>query len=169
LILGFLIQQKSRIVIISHTLFIGLATGLCGSITTFSGVMLEANIQFFNLNQSSRTVLLDVMAGIAFFLTAFGMSFVGYFWGRNLGSLIPPCAYIIKYQPPTWFDSKSKYPIGFICFALTALIITLAFSLDLTTRVAYSLLLAPVGTLIRWRIGRLNIEKPNFSSRHVDS
>ncbi|RKP11203.1 CrcB-like protein-domain-containing protein [Thamnocephalis sphaerospora] len=90
LLLGVFNGWKTRLLLCSSTLFVGLGVGLCGSITTFSSWMLWSYQAFFDWPRATRGAFYDVLAGIgilcAHLLVASAAYQLGTVWSRMFDS-----------------------------------------------------------------------------------
>ncbi len=167
-IIGIVIELKAKIESSSHTLFIGLTTGLCGSITTFSGVILGSSQQYFNVLGYDRTMAQNIMAGLTVDLLGFGMGFIAFLFGKHIGEWLNE-EYIkmplgnagsLVYSNPTWFNKEhiTKTDVGVIILGvLSVLAATVAsLTMNIDHRLMYALIFAPIGTFMRRWMSALN-------------
>lgn len=54
MIVGIILEHRMRITSKAHLLYQSLSVGLCGSITSFSGIIIVSTTEYFNLNNFSR-------------------------------------------------------------------------------------------------------------------
>jgi len=167
-IIGIVIELKAKIESSSHTLFIGITTGLCGSITTFSGVILGSSQQYFNVLGYERTMAQNIMAGLTVDLLGFGMGFIAFLFGKHIGEwlneeyikTLPLCTGNLVYANPTWFKEEhiTKTDVMIIILGvLSALGVTTAsLTFNMDRRLVYALIFAPVGTFMRRWMSALN-------------
>ena len=170
-IMGIILENKINIELFCHTLFIGLSTGLCGSITTFSGVMLNANIEFFNMKGNDRNVLFDIMAGIDIYFIGFGMSFVGFLMGKHLNIIYNKEKNRVSrkqliYNKKTWLNfktiSKADLLIMICGFSSLIVLIVLLTMINIQKEYIFAMIFAPIGSVIRWQCGKFNRNKFMF-------
>jgi len=173
-IIGIVIEMKAKIESYSHTLFVGLTTGLCGSITTFSGVILGSSQQYFNVLGYDRTLIQSIMGGLTVDLLGFGMGFIAFLFGKHIGEWIneeymntkPGSTSTLVYTQPTWFKKEHITKTDILIVILAALSVvgvtvgSLVWKLD--HRLVYSLVFAPVGTFMRRFMSFLNSVNQKF-------
>ncbi|CAG8641517.1 21571_t:CDS:2 [Gigaspora margarita] len=143
-------------------LYVGLQTGLCGSITTFSSWMLLTFQDFENTPNYFR--------GLADIGITIGMSIVGLKFGEQLADVFMP-----NQKTPNKtihkITVKSSNMKGFtlldwVCVASgcasLVLIITLAATIQVHQRILFATVFAPIGTLTRWQLSRFNSSMSSF-------
>jgi len=170
LIMGAAVQLKSKMELWSHTLFIGITVGLCGSITTFSGVIGGTAQQYFNAGDYDRKKIQSVIAGLSLILLGFGLAYVGFVMGRHLGKAFhrgkTPKKMKLAYATPVWFKRKQITKIDALFMLIAVLMIAAVICVSLlvhTERVViFTLIFAPPGTLIRRWLSYLNKKYPKF-------
>lgn len=90
-IMGFVNYQKGWWMVHSYPFYVGLTTGLSGSITSFSTYMLTVFLELFHIDyvgKLDRTVGEGVMAGIAIIVSTIGLSTASVVVGGH-ASMIP--------------------------------------------------------------------------------
>jgi len=166
LLMGAAIELKSKIEPWTHTLFIGITVGLCGSITTFSGVIGGTAQQYFNSGDYDREKIQSVIAGLSLILLGFGLAYVGFVMGRHLGKAFHRRNIQLVYATPVWFKRKqiTKIDVLFIFVAILMIAAVICVSLLVHTErgVIFTLIFAPAGTLIRRWLSYLNKKHPRF-------
>ena len=164
-IMGFIVSHKT--LLSPSFLYTAIATGLCGSITTFSSWNLEAvstllQIRQFPPNNESR-----VVGWATTLLLGMGMSSAALVLGQHIAALSP------------WADMKQqKKEVGkesFLCkyrcaegcvfvflwVVLTVIVVVLPYMLGKTDLV-FSGVLASLGTYLRWHLSPLNSAFKHF-------
>ncbi len=127
----------------SPNIKLGLTTGLCGSITSFSAVMVEA----FALMRGGF-----VWNGFALLLMTFALSFCAFFSGEHLASLTPaPSAQFLD-------DHRSIHYTSFLILFVPLIWCFFNWKLE----IPLSLLLAPVGCIARFLLSTLNTTWSTF-------
>ncbi|CAG8550415.1 9985_t:CDS:2, partial [Racocetra persica] len=168
-IFGFCLARKGFIMESYLPLYIGLQTGLCGSITTFSSWTL---LIFQNFITPFRPLsgIDSVLAGLAVIGITIGMSIVGLKFGEHLAD-----AFMVNQITPKGIvhkviirpsNIKEFTRLDWVCVVSgcvsSGLIIALAVSIQVQRRVLYAAVFAPIGTLIRWQLSRFNSWKSLF-------
>jgi len=173
-IIGIVTELKGKVEGFSHTLFVGLTTGLCGSITTFSGVILGSSKQYFNILDYDRTWAQSFIGGLTVNLLGFGMGFLGFLFGKHAGEWINEESghknlgktKKLIFTQTLWYDKENITNTDFSMMVLVGLsvfgVILGIFVWDFDTRLIYSLIFAPVGTLTRRFASSLNQINPKF-------
>ncbi|CAG8644456.1 14812_t:CDS:2, partial [Cetraspora pellucida] len=168
-IFGFCLARKGFIMKSYLPLYIGLQTGLCGSITTFSSWSL-LTFRSFITPTSPLNGIDNVLAGLAIIGITIGMSIVGLKFGEQLAdafmiSQITPKGIVHKViiRPS---NIREFARLDWVCIVSGCvswlLIIALAISIQVQRRVLYAAVFAPIGTLIRWQLSRFNSFKSSF-------
>ncbi|CAO3611837.1 unnamed protein product [Cunninghamella echinulata] len=84
-IMGIATTQKANIMVIYHPLQLGLSTGLCGSITTFSSWQLSIFSSFANIDNYDHTRGKNILSALSQLLITLAMSINGYQFGGHIG------------------------------------------------------------------------------------
>lgn len=165
-IMGLVTSHKQLLA--SSYVYPAIATGLCGSITTFSSWNSEA---VSSLLQSGKVIPnngVRILGWLTTLLLGVGMSTAALTLGRHLATFSPWADSIAKQcsqeLESTVSPSKSRLAGGiFVCmwFVLTALIAVLPYLLGRRDLV-FSGVLATLGTYLRWHLSPLNSALPNF-------
>ncbi|KAI8341295.1 CrcB-like protein-domain-containing protein [Chlamydoabsidia padenii] len=87
-IMGMVTLHKNNLFLLYHPLQVGLASGLCGSITSFSSWQYGMFGAFANVDGADHTRGKNVLAGISQCLVTLAMSFSGYHGGQHIGRLL---------------------------------------------------------------------------------
>ncbi|CED84298.1 Putative fluoride ion transporter CrcB [Phaffia rhodozyma] len=166
-IMGLILGRKEEIEKWGgRELYVGLGTGLCGSITTFSSWMLQTFSAFSNQSGYDRSWVHDATDGITQTIQTFAFALFSLHLGRKLSHQAPLPDVLLQPRPNPGKSITSRS----IVF-LTALILYLAvlFTVIFTPssfhpgrRVTFSLLLAPPGSIVRWWLARLNGTVPRY-------
>ncbi|RIB06528.1 CrcB-like protein [Gigaspora rosea] len=169
-IFGFCLARKWFIMERYLSLYVGLQTGLCGSITTFSSWMLLTFQDFVNTPNYFRSGIYNFLAGLADIGITIGMSIVGLKFGEQLADVFMPNQ-ITSNKTFHKITVKSSNMKGFtlldwVCVASgcasLVLIITLATTTQVRQRILLATVFAPIGTLTRWQLSRFNSSMPSF-------
>ncbi|CAG8641662.1 9772_t:CDS:2 [Paraglomus occultum] len=165
LIMGICIQSKDMLFDTYYPLYVGIATGLCGSITSFSSFELA----------TFRAVINDgigygIMAGLTHVMITVGMSVVAFRFGKDLTEVVTSKRRenrkkrLYKLVPIDFRKNGLKLDFG--CVAIGAIVWIAAVSLAIVWReqrpILFATVFGPVGTLSRWRLGAFNSAKTVF-------
>ncbi|CAF1288485.1 unnamed protein product [Adineta steineri] len=160
-IMGFIVEQKLHIKHHFAQLYMGLTTGLCGSITTFSGLMYNSCVALFG-PQSHYTY--PISNYLTVIVSAFSASYIGFIIGRHLSLFILP--------PSSLTTKRAQYLNNSICIwifpILTLLSIPLLILLAVLlptghyTYLIYSVIFAPFGSLTRYGLSIIFNFNTNF-------
>lgn len=155
------VVTNHKLLLTNSFLYQAMATGLCGSITTFSSWNSEAVSTLLQTGQASPDNAVRLLGWATTLLLGLGMSSAALTLGRHISSLSP------------WSDSKeqSRYPKlsawcakyrvveggMFVCvwFVLTVVVVVLPYLLQ-RRDMLFTGLLATLGTYLRWHISPLN-------------
>jgi len=171
-IMGVATELKAKIEITSHTLFVGIATGLCGSITTFSGVIIGASQQLFDVLDYDRSVAHNLLGGLTVCLLGFGLGYLALLFGRHLGEWLKneyfPQASLENavYAQPVFFNKKnlSKADKGVLILGGlgTSIVLIASLVVEGDRRLIYALVFAPFGTFLRRYLSFFNPRNKRF-------
>ncbi|CAF3802166.1 unnamed protein product [Rotaria sordida] len=148
-IMGFVVEQKIHIHQHFAQLYIGLTTGLCGSITTFSGVMYNSCVALFG---PSSHLTYPISNYLSVIISVFSASFIGFIIGRHASIFILSLS--SKSTKKVQYLNKSVqiwlFPI--LIFISIPLLVLLAVLLPVShyTYFIYSIIFAPFGSLTRY-------------------
>ncbi|ORX62301.1 hypothetical protein DM01DRAFT_1403974 [Hesseltinella vesiculosa] len=87
-IMGIVTVYKNHLFFVYHSLQVGVATGLCGSITTFSSWQWGIFAAFANVSADDHSVGKNILAAISQFLVTLAMSIHGFRTGRHAGFVL---------------------------------------------------------------------------------
>ncbi|KAF0378378.1 CrcB-like protein-domain-containing protein [Gigaspora margarita] len=169
-IFGFCLARKWFIMERYLPLYVGLQTGLCGSITTFSSWMLLTFQDFENTPNYFRGGIYDFLAGLADIGITIGMSIVGLKFGEQLADVFMPNQktpnktihkITVKSSTMKGFTLLDWVCVASGCASLV-LIITLAATIQVHQRILFAIVFAPIGTLTRWQLSRFNSSMSSF-------
>ncbi|KAI8137326.1 CrcB-like protein-domain-containing protein [Fennellomyces sp. T-0311] len=168
-IMGMVVQQKDALIQWHEKvtrylpLQIGLSTGLCGSITTFSSWMLDMFKAFANYDAYPHNTGYNVLAAIWQFLVTLGMSLNGLTFGYHVGRLIshvPIQLFEFTEIVPHGFSVRhlGRYDAAVMAFG-TASWLAVVFAAIFThhqRELMLACVFAPLGALLRWHLSVFN-------------
>ncbi|KAI8321660.1 hypothetical protein GQ54DRAFT_297854 [Martensiomyces pterosporus] len=182
-IMGMATRLKGVLASHSPALNLGITTGLCGSITTFSSWQLGIYTELFNTSMSDHSRFKNFLGGMSVLTVTLGASVAALRFGQIVGDELRVCynAYVTRTTPtglPLGRVETAKFPdkssekrdgwlgwskwtsadvILVVVAVLGTIATVLAIALARRTRsVSIALLFGPVGTLLRWRLSSLN-------------
>ncbi|KAJ3182154.1 hypothetical protein HDU85_003196 [Gaertneriomyces sp. JEL0708] len=167
-LIGWLNANKRAIAKSYYPLFIGLATGLCGSITTFSGWSLSTFIAFGNLETQASGH--SVLAGIGVIIVVLGMSIVAVMFGEQFARLLtlekasgnssqPKLNFVEQTQGPT----TENYFTLVLAAAVVIVVVLLSIFVVAHRGIWFATLFGPPGTIIRFKLSKLNVRNMRFA------
>ncbi len=173
IIMGIVTSHKIILTDKHQFFYTAIATGLCGSITTFSSWNSESVSILLQVGHNPPDNVLRILGWATTLFLGLGMPSGSYIVGRHLASLSP------------WSDSKQKTSVTLLCevakqdatskwsiklkgflfmftwIILTVLVVVIPYyteRLDLM----FSALFASLGTYLRWHLAPLNSTLVNF-------
>ncbi|RGB35860.1 CrcB-like protein [Rhizophagus diaphanus] len=169
-IMGFCLARKGFIMESYLPLYIGLTTGLCGSITTFSSWILSIFKEFILPSTPHRGDLYNILAALADIGITLGMSVTGLKFGEHIADIIIQKRKIQSERLYHIVEKPSKLNEliipDFICLgvgiASIVLVVTLSSTMQVNRSVLFAAVFAPIGTLIRWYLSKYNAIKKSF-------
>ncbi|KAK5664902.1 hypothetical protein QVD99_008440 [Batrachochytrium dendrobatidis] len=165
-IMGWISCNKQELASRFPNLLVGLSTGLCGSITTFSSFTLLTYQEFSGLGLTRRSPINNIIAGLALIGLTIGMSSISLATGLHVASLFPVLN-LQALEPATKakldsLQSRLESCLGDIWIPLVLCLIVYISSVGVviagvsTTSIAFTLLFSPFGTLIRYILSQYN-------------
>ena len=164
-IMGLAISHKKLLEGGHKALYQAIATGLCGSITTFSSWNFEAASVLLQLDREEPDNAARIIGWATILLLGLGMPFAALCFGKHLSLLSP------------WSDQrvgdKLPYEAGSLCHTITnitivgvwvcstTLIVVLPYQFN-QFELLFSFVLASAGTYTRWHLAPLNSLITNF-------
>lgn len=158
-IMGFVTNHK--LLLSESFLYQAIATGLCGSITTFSSWNSEAVTSLLQTGQAPPNNAIRVLGWATTLLLGLGMSSAALTLGRHLSCLSPLSDSKQQSRQTKLSAWCAKYRVVeggmFVCvwLVLTVLVVVLPYFLQ-RRDIIFTGLLAALGTYIRWHISPLN-------------
>ncbi|CAF0805863.1 unnamed protein product [Adineta ricciae] len=160
-IMGFVVEQKIHIQHHFSQLYIGLTTGLCGSITTFSGLMYSSCVALFG---PSSDLTYPISNFLTVLIAALSASFVGFTVGRHISAfLLPPSPELAKRV--RYFNSHVRiwlFPILTLLSIPLLVLLAVLLPVGKYTYFIYSVIFAPFGSLTRYALSVLFNFNSNF-------
>ncbi|OAD67851.1 hypothetical protein PHYBLDRAFT_183389 [Phycomyces blakesleeanus NRRL 1555(-)] len=165
-IMGIAVENKNAI----HKWQIGLSSGLCGSITTFSSWQLDIFKGFSNYYFNPHTRGYNILDAISQLLVTMAISFNGFVFGQHAGHLVE---WLVKKISPTkvckeeikiiprgfaldYLSAPDYSVIGFGILCWLGVIFAAIFT-QKQKELALACVFAPVGALLRWYLSFYNI------------
>ncbi|CAF3882516.1 unnamed protein product [Rotaria sordida] len=148
-IMGFVVEQKIHIHQHFAQLYIGLTTGLCGSITTFSGVIYNSCIALFG---PSSHLTYPISNYLSVIISVFSASFIGFIIGRHASIFILSLSSKSTKKVQYLNKSVQIWLFSILIFISIPLLVLLAVLLPVShyTYFIYSIIFAPFGSLTRY-------------------
>ncbi len=164
-IMGFITSHKARLG--HYFLYQAIATGLCGSITTFSSWNSEAISSLLQTGHVPPVNGARFLSWLTTLLLGIGMITGALNLGRHLAYLSPWADSKQKSEKsePTIPSSRFRIIEGnvFICMWAVFTVVIVVPSYVLNRRdLMFSALLAPLGTYLRWHLSPFNAALRNF-------
>ncbi|KAI9489391.1 CrcB-like protein-domain-containing protein [Zychaea mexicana] len=164
-VMGIAVQQKDLLMQWYLPLQVGLSTGLCGSITTFSSWQLDIFKAFSNYDAANHYTGYNILAAISQLLVTLAMSLNGLVFGYHVGQFLSRVP--IQHQALSEIISNgfSVHHLdrhdAIVIVVGTASWIGVIIAAALTTHnnqreLAMACVFAPVGALLRWHLSVLN-------------
>ena len=163
-IMGFIISHKKLLDAGGHkALYHAIATGLCGSITTFSSWNSEAAIVLLQLERAPPNNAERIIGWFTTLLVGVGMPVAALHFGKHIAHLSPLSDYKNEGEEPfrnvCMTVEKIAIIVAWCC--CTPLVIALPY-LYQKYDLMFSLIFSFVGTYIRWHLAPLNSLLANF-------
>ncbi|KAJ2157090.1 hypothetical protein GGF46_004742 [Coemansia sp. RSA 552] len=185
-IMGMATRTRGVLMHYSPALNLGLTSGLCGSITTFSSWQLLVYRQFFNTAHDRHSHFRNFLGGLSELAVTLACSFGALRLGQMAGDEVRLAynAHLYRTRPEAsplfrvdtellggdstsprrglvgWDEWKrvdfALAGAGMVAAISAVLVVALAQS---TRSVSIALLLGPMGTLLRWRLASLNTKR----------
>lgn len=150
-IMGFCLRYRQIIVNLYSPLYIGLTSGLCGSITTFS----SWNIDIFQSLTNTKNPNYNVMNGITQIIITICVSmWCIYVWIADFE--------IKNTYKTTKIRKWKKIDIFITLLSLIILIIILILVIIYKSYITIVCITAPLGSFMRFYLSRFNIKIPKF-------
>ncbi|ANZ73259.1 BA75_00013T0 [Komagataella pastoris] len=137
-------------------LYIGLTVGFCGTLSTFSSLIMEASLKAFNISDGTHDVryknsAYGIMEWLSVILVQFGVSSLGFLIGQTI-NVQDYLGYVTKYRTLE-SDRYFRYAVFIGSILLLLLIVFLAIFLpdsNFFRHWATSICFAPVGCFLRY-------------------
>ncbi|RUS21971.1 CrcB-like protein-domain-containing protein [Endogone sp. FLAS-F59071] len=153
-IMGFCLARKSRIMNSYLPLYVGLTTGLCGSITTFSSWELDIFQALSNFAEDNHTTGYNILAGLTQLIVTLALSVTGLSFGDHLANALwpenkdRPQLTTFKLTPRGYFDKDLDWKdlitimVGVLAWAVPVVV---AATLETQRRIVLATVFGPVG------------------------
>lgn len=169
-IMGIAVQKKGWFQYVYPPLQVGLSTGLCGSITTFSSWQRDIFEGFANYTQANHYRGYNILAAISQLLVTLAMSLNGLIFGRHVGRILlpfePPSFKLVRRPLAPWQEKESFRKTDWMVIAFGILSwIGVIIAAALTTQqraLAFACVFSPVGAVLRWYLSFINTRYVNF-------
>ncbi|KAI8911778.1 hypothetical protein EDD86DRAFT_203242 [Gorgonomyces haynaldii] len=135
-------------------LYLGLTTGLCGSITSFSSFALATYLSFAGANKAWEPGA-DFFNGISVIVLVMGLSFASYVAGKHLKSVwfLDPERYL---PCENVYYSLQRTQVSLVGLAIIYIASILILVLTDEKTSSLSVMIAPLGTFARYLLGTFN-------------
>ena len=161
-VMGFAASHQKLLENVHKSLYQGITTGLCGSITTFSTLNSEASKLLF---MRDKTPIGMVFEWSTVLIIGLIVSIGSLYFGKHLALISPLCDH--RFKKKEFFRQRKPCRIIVPAFIIvfwacsTALIIGLMQHFGLN-ELLFSIVFCFVGTYIRWHLAPLNLIFNNF-------
>ncbi|KAJ1675729.1 hypothetical protein EV182_000698 [Spiromyces aspiralis] len=152
----------------SPALFVGISTGLCGSITTFSSWQAEIFAEFYNTGRNPHNWFKNLLGGVSVIAVTLSVAIGADQFGRHLGTLAVQVM-SARLRTCKRFDdggdvrNRLLYPHALMDWAMVAAAtvgltaVAVVVGLVPSTRsVGWAILFGPAGAISRWLLSPLN-------------
>ncbi|CAN3362753.1 fluoride export protein 1 [Diutina catenulata] len=137
-----------------NAIFTGLTTGFCGTLSSFSSVMLDGATSAINTtHQRFPAPGYGTMEVFSVMLTEFGISQLGFIMGCHLGEVIEAQKSIVISERLYWWLSRGVLASAIALVVANAIVIGVVPS---SREWTFGVLFAPVGALLRWKLSVFN-------------
>ncbi|KAJ2781806.1 hypothetical protein H4R18_002667 [Coemansia javaensis] len=156
LIMGAAVQRRAALARWSPALALGVTTGLCGSITTFSSWQLLVFWQFFNTDGSDHSHFRNFLGGASVLASTLACAIGALRLGQLVAGKPRRRRSSIAAPPESSLRpavDAALVALGVAAAAAASVVVGVAAS---TRSVSIALLFGCVGTLARWQLARLN-------------
>ena len=168
-IMGFISSHKKLLQVRHKAVYQAIATGLCGSITTFSSWNFEAVTILLQIDQDTVNNVTRVIGWLTVILLGLGMPFAALHFGKHVACLSPwndqrlPDQTSDNSQPTRRCIAIEGFAFVIIWMLFTTIGIVIPYHfkrLDLL----FSIVFSAFGTYVRWHLSPLNSAFTNFKS-----
>lgn len=167
-IMGFIAAHTKLLATKHKAVYQAIATGLCGSITTFSSWNSEAAEILLQIGQESPDNATRVIGWVTILILGVGMPVAALQFGRHLAHLSPLSDFKLQGENEQENSSVQKCcvkleSITFVVswIMLTCLGIAIPYHLS-QLKLMFSIIFAPFGSYLRWHLAPLNSVFTNF-------
>jgi fluoride ion exporter CrcB/FEX len=168
-IMGFIAAHAKLLANTHKTIYQAIATGLCGSITTFSSWNSEAAETLLQIGQASPDNATRIIGWVTTLILGVGMPVAALQFGRHLAHISPLSEFKLQQENEQENSSSiQKYCVKLegitfiVCWILlTCLGIAIPYHFS-QLKLMFSIIFAPFGTYLRWHLAPLNSTFTNF-------
>jgi len=178
LVMGTSVTLQPRFGKIHPLLYLGITTGYCGSVTTFSSWMLQVFQTFSNTSHFSRGRFSDFLDGLNLTYVTIGLCLfalqTGFVVGSFIETIITSMVGRTNLRTSTCIERSPSYAarkISMVVLTLAgpltwlgSLVLCIWGPIRWRGPVTYSMAIAPTGTILRYYFAKLNARP--FSTRH---
>ncbi len=168
-IMGFITAHAKLLANTHKAVYQAIATGLCGSITTFSSWNSEAAETLLQIGQASPDNATRIIGWLTTLILGVGMPVAALQFGRHLAHISPLSDFKLPQENEQEISSSiQKYCVKLegitfiVCWILlTCLGIAIPYHFS-QLKLMFSIIFAPFGTYLRWHLAPLNSTFTNF-------
>lgn len=165
-IMGFISSHESLLQVKHKAVYQAIATGLCGSITTFSSWNSEAVTVLLQIDQVTVNNVTRVIGWLTIILLGLGMPFAAFSFGKHVACLSPWNDQRLLPDPTNNQPTRRcitmegfAFVIIWMLFTTIGIVIPYHFNrLDLL----FSIVFSAFGTYVRWHLSPLNSAFTSF-------
>ena len=168
-IMGFIAAHTKLLATQHKVVYQAIATGLCGSITTFSSWNSEAAEILLQIGQESPDNAMRIIGWVTTLIIGVGMPVAALLFGRHLAHLSPLSNFRLQGEnEPENSSSVQKccvklesitFVVSWIMLTCLGIAIPYHFS---QFKLMFSIIFAPFGSYLRWHLAPLNSAFTNF-------
>ncbi|KAJ3172218.1 hypothetical protein HDU88_007036 [Geranomyces variabilis] len=165
-IIGWINVYKNSVSKRYHPIYVAIATGLCGSITTFSTWSLDTFLALSSTGSAHRSWNGDnILAGIAITIVVLSVSLSSLSFGETIALLPTTSTMHTPPAPRPWLQLRFE-PADVAAMVVGSSVwtcaVALTFAVSEWRNVMAAAAMGPFGTVLRWRLSLLNLRYLNF-------
>ncbi|KAJ3171376.1 hypothetical protein HDU87_008334 [Geranomyces variabilis] len=165
-IIGWTNVYKNSVSKRYHPIYVAIATGLCGSITTFSTWSLDTFLALSSTGNARQSWNGDnVLAGIAITVVVLSVSLSSLSFGEAIALLPTTLSTRPPPAPRPWLQlrfDQTDVAAMVMGGSVWACAVVLTFAVPGWRNVMAAAAIGPFGTLLRWRLSLLNLRHAKF-------